>query len=39
MRLTLIEVPYDCGRFAERMGSGPRVLARGRPPRTALAGE
>ena len=26
MQLTLIEVPYDSGRFDERMGRGPREL-------------
>ena len=38
MRLTLIEVPYDCGRFAERMGQGPRVLAERLPPLLREAG-
>ena len=38
MRLTLIEVPYDCGRFAERMGRGPRVLAERLPGRLAAEG-
>lgn len=38
MRLALIEVPYDCGRFAERMGQGPRVLAERLPGRLAAAG-
>jgi len=38
MRLALVEVPYDCGRFAERMGRGPRVLAARLPERLAAAG-
>ncbi|HXT21977.1 MAG TPA: arginase family protein [Thermoanaerobaculia bacterium] len=38
MRLTLIEVPYDCGRFDERMGSGPPELAATLPPGLASAG-
>jgi arginase len=32
MRITLIEVPYDCGRFGERMGSGPLELVATLPP-------
>jgi arginase len=38
MRITLIEVPYDCGRFGERMGSGPLELAAALPPPLASAG-
>ncbi|HET9768924.1 MAG TPA: arginase family protein [Thermoanaerobaculia bacterium] len=38
MRITLIEVPYDCGRFGERMGSGPLELAGALPPLLAGAG-
>jgi len=38
MRLHLIEVPYDSGRFAERMGAGPRVLAAELPPLLAKLG-
>jgi arginase len=38
MRITLIEVPYDCGRFGERMGSGPLALAATLPPSLASAG-
>lgn len=38
MRLTLIEVPYDCGRFGERMGRGPLVLAESLPTSLAAAG-
>ena len=38
VRVTLIEVPYDCGRFGERMGSGPLELAATLPPSLANAG-
>ena len=38
MRVTLIEVPYDCGRFGERMGSGPLELAATLPPELSAAG-
>ena len=38
MRITLIEVPYDCGRFGERMGSGPLELAATLPDALAGAG-
>jgi arginase len=38
MRLTLIEVPYDCGRFGERMGRGPLVLAERLPAALAAGG-
>ena len=38
MRVTLIEVPYDCGRFGERMGSGPLALAATLPDALAAAG-
>lgn len=38
MQLTLIEVPYDCGRFDERMGRGPRELSATLPPALAAAG-
>jgi arginase len=37
MRITLVEVPYDCGRFGERMGRGPLALAETLP--AALAAE
>src|SRR6185436_12042489 len=38
MRISLIEVPYDCGRFGERMGSGPLELAATLPPSLASGG-
>jgi arginase len=38
MRVTLIEVPYDSGRFAERMGRGPLALAEALPPLLAASG-
>jgi len=38
MGVSLIEVPYDCGRFGERMGSGPLELAATLPPSLASAG-
>lgn len=38
MRITLIEVPYDCGRFGERMGSGPLALAAALPGALVAAG-
>jgi arginase len=38
MRITLIDVPYDSGRQAERMGRGPAVLAAALPPALAAAG-
>ncbi|HXT50986.1 MAG TPA: arginase family protein [Thermoanaerobaculia bacterium] len=38
MRISLIEVPYDCGRFGERMGSGPLELSATLPPALASAG-
>ena len=34
----MIEVPYDCGRFGERMGSGPLELTATLPPPLASAG-
>jgi len=38
MRITLIDVPYDSGRHAERMGRGAAVLAASLPPALATAG-
>jgi len=38
MRIALIEVPYDSGRFDERMGAGPRLLAAALPPLLAARG-
>jgi arginase len=37
--LTLLEVPYDCGRLGERMGRGPQVLAEALPARLGLDGD
>ncbi len=36
--LSLIEVPYDCGRLDERMGRGPRELSATLPPALTAAG-
>ena len=38
VRLTLLEVPYDCGRYGERMGSGPLALAAALPEELSAAG-
>jgi arginase len=38
MQVTLIEVPYDSGRFDERMGRGPRELVAALPAALADAG-
>jgi arginase len=38
VRLSLVEVPYDCGRFAERMGRGPRRLVETLPAALAASG-
>lgn len=38
MRITLIDVPYDCGRYGERMGGGPEQLVEALPERLAAAG-